>query len=183
MTYPFSTPHGFLLSPHRLLASGLCLGIVGILGVTVPSPVLLSPTLAQTQTRSSTNITAEDLVGAWEGELAPDQPITWIFTRDGKLFMTAPPPPDTQQRAIELRYQLDPNTQPMGINISLMKDATVMTIFEFTPDGQMRVQIAGTVPGEERPTEFNNATLFKKVSSSTTLPENTEIDDFESRSQ
>ncbi|MBE9129803.1 MULTISPECIES: hypothetical protein [unclassified Coleofasciculus] len=183
MGYSFFTARPFLASRHRLLASGLCLGLLGTLGVTVRSHLFLSPALAEIQTASTKNIAAEDLVGEWQGELTPGQDITWIFTPDGKLYMTATPPPNEPQRALEMRYQVDNNTKPMSLNIDLMQGATVMTIFDVTSEGQIRVQVAGTSPGQPRPTTFNNPTVFEKVSTSTTLPPNTEIDEFESRSQ
>ncbi|HBB32770.1 MAG TPA: hypothetical protein DC064_13475, partial [Cyanobacteria bacterium UBA9273] len=91
--------------------------------------------------------------------------------------------PDEKQRAIEMRYQVNASSKPMGIDITLVQGATVRTILQFTDASQIQVQIAGTMPGQERPKAFNNATTFKKVSTTTTLPPDTEIDDFESRSQ
>jgi hypothetical protein len=56
----------------------------------------------------------------------------------------------------------------------------VKTIFEFTADGQLRLQVAETNPGEPRPTAFNpSATLFQKVSDATTLPPNVQVSDLQ----
>jgi len=169
------------ITPRRLLASGLCLGVLSTFGLTIRSHSWLSPAVAEVAIASTKNVTADDVVGTWQGELAPGQMITWILTPDGKLFMTAPPVADEPQQALEMRYQVESSTKPMGLDIDLAQGATVMTIFEMTPEGQMLVQIAGTTPGEERPEEFNNATVFEKVSDTTTLPPNTQIDDFQSR--
>lgn len=169
------------VTPRRLLASGLCLGVLSTLGLTIRSHSLLSPAVAEVAIASTKNVAADDVVGTWQGEMKPGQMITWILTPDGKLFMTAPPFADEPQRALEMRYQVESSTKPMGLNIDLAQGATVMTIFEMTPEGQMLVQIAGTNPGEERPEEFNNATVFKKVSNATTLPPDTQIENFQSR--
>jgi len=57
---------------------------------------------------------------------------------------------------------------------------SVKTIFEFTANGQLRLQVNGTKPGEPRPTAFSpNATLFQKVSDSTTLPANVQVSDLQ----
>jgi len=163
------------ITPRRLLASGLCLGVLSTLGLTVLSHSLLSPAVAEVAIASTKNVTADDVVGTWQGELAPGQMITWILTPDGKFFMTTPPVADEPQQALEMRYQVKTSTQPMGLNIDLAQGGTVMTIFEMNPEGQMLVQIAGTNPGEARPTEFDNPTVFEKVSDTTTLPPNTQI--------
>ncbi|NJK27908.1 MAG: hypothetical protein HC925_04415 [Coleofasciculaceae cyanobacterium SM2_3_26] len=51
----------------------------------------------------------------------------------------------------------------MHLDITLPNGSVVATIFEFTPEGDMRLQIVGTNPGEPRPPRFNNATLLTKT--------------------
>lgn len=163
------------MTPRHILTSGLCLGILTTLGLTISSPVVITPAAAESAIATPKNVTTNQLVGTWQGELAPGQMITWIFTEDGQFFMTVSPMADEPQRALKMLYEIEYTTKPMGLNIELSEGNTVFTIFEMTPEGQMRVQIAGTNPGEPRPTEFNNPAVFEKVSEGTTLPENTEI--------
>ena len=166
----------------RLLASGLCLGLLGILGISIHSDLFLSPAVAEAQIPSTKEVSTQNLIGKLEGEFAPNKKITWVFTPEGKLFMLLPVPSNQPQLALEWRYHTDDSNKPMGLNIELKKGQTVMTIFEFVDDKQMRVQIDGTNPGETRPGSFNNATVFKKVSADATLPPNTQIDEFDGKS-
>lgn len=167
--------------PSPLLGSGLCLALLGILGVSIQSDLFVSPAVAEAQIPLTKEVSTQNLIGKWESELSPNQKITWIFTPEGKLFMLLPLPQDQLQVALEWRYQTDDRNQPMGLNIDLKQGQTVMTIFEFVNDKQMRIQIEGTNPGEMRPTSFDNPTVFKKVSADATLPPDTQIDEFDGK--
>jgi hypothetical protein len=133
------------------------------------------PALAETSTPASAPIKVPDITGTWQAELAPGRTVTWVFAPQGKLFMTAPPPEGLPPRALELRYQVNANSKPMGLNIDLAPQRTVLTIFELVTPDQMRVQIVGTEPGGPRPTSFNRPALFRQLSKATTLPPNTEV--------
>ena len=135
----------------------------------------LSPVLAETAPPPSASIKVPDITGTWQGELAPGRTVTWVFAPQGKLFMTAPPPEGLPPRALELRYQVNASSKPMGLNIDLAPQRTVLTIFELVASDQMRIQIIGTAPGEPRPTSFNRPALFRQLSKATTLPPNTEV--------
>lgn len=168
--------------PSRLLASGLCLGLLGILGVSIGSDLLVAPAVAEAQIPSTKEVSTQNLIGKWEGEFAPNKKITWVFTPEGKLFMLLPVPNEAPQLALEWHYHTDDSNKPMGLNIELKKGQTVMTIFEFVDDKQMRIQIEGTNPGDTRPNSFQNPTVFKKVSTDATLPPNTQVDEFDGKS-
>jgi hypothetical protein len=58
----------------------------------------------------------------------------------------------------------------------------VQTVFELTAEGQMRLQLQGTSPGQPRPNALNaEATVFKKVSEATALPADAQITGFEEK--
>jgi hypothetical protein len=122
------------------------------------------------------------LIGQWQAKNSVSgQVLTLIFTPDGKFFVLLPSGSDTPV-AQQLGYRIDPTPQPMHIDVTFPGTTeTVKTIFEFTPDSQLRLQVAGTNPGEPRPTAFSpSATLFKKVSDATTLPPNVQVSDLQS---
>ncbi|WP_341529232.1 type IV pilin-like G/H family protein [Nostoc sp. UHCC 0302] len=149
----------------------------------VPTPNL-SPTPnplrtpIQSQPPQATNPIAKKLLGQW---LAKDpsspQTLTFIFTPEGKLFFLFPVP--DKLVAVEFQYQIDPTPKPTHLNVTIPgSKEPVQTILEFTPDGQLRLQLDGTNPGQPRPRNFSRtATLFKKVSDATTLPANVQLID------
>jgi hypothetical protein len=66
--------------------------------------------------------------------------------------------------------------KPMHLDFGLSNTETVQTVFELTPEGQMRLQLQGTNPGQPRPNSLNaEATVFKKVSEATALPADTQV--------
>ncbi|MBD2335955.1 hypothetical protein H6G64_02980 [Calothrix sp. FACHB-156] len=127
-------------------------------------------------TEQSTNPIAQKLIGEWQTK-DPSSPVTltFMFSPDGKLYVLSP---DTKTPvAVEFQYQINPTAQPMHLTIIVSKEKQpVLTIFEFTTDGQLRLQLDNTDPGKPRPTAFSpTATLFTKVSETTKLPENTKF--------
>ena len=121
------------------------------------------------------------LSGQWQAKNpASGQVLTLIFTPDGKFFVLLPSGSDTPV-AQQLGYRIDPTPKPMHIDVTFPGTTeSVKTIFEFTADGQLRLQVAETNPGEPRPTAFNpSATLFQKVSDAITLPPNVQVSDLQ----
>lgn len=117
------------------------------------------------------------LKGQWQAKNpASGEVLTFIFTPEGKLLIQLPSNSATPT-AQELGYRINPTPQPMQLDIMFPgTDQSVKTIFELTPAGEMRLQVAGTKPGEPRPIAFRpDATLFQKVSDVTTLPPNVEV--------
>jgi hypothetical protein len=117
------------------------------------------------------------LSGQWQAKnsFLGDQTLTFIFTADGKLFLLFPDMTAPQQ----LGYRIDAMPQPMHLDVILPgNEGVVKTIFEFTADGQLRLQLAGTDPEQPRPMAFDSeATLFQKVSDATKLPPNVQVND------
>jgi hypothetical protein len=130
---------------------------------TVPSP---SPT--QSQPVKTTNPVAQKLLGQWQGkESSSPENITFVFTPEGKLFGIT-----SSGTVLEFEYQINSTAKPMHLDV-LLPDTkeTVLTIFELTSDGKLKLQLDGTNPGKPRPKSFSpNVTIFEKVSDSTTVP-------------
>jgi type II secretory pathway pseudopilin PulG len=149
------------------------------------------PTPTQAQNPASINSSASRFVGQWRLKDYLPIPLTVVFTQDGKLFVLLPSyltsflssgSPSLSKgsvSAFEYRYKINSTAQPMQIDlISPAENETVATIFEFTSDGQLRVEWEGINPGEPRPTEFTAGAIYlQKVANTTALPRNTQIID------
>lgn len=161
---------------HRLtiavsvgLISLISLGALGQKAVVAQpaAPVEVSP-----EVRSLTS----KLSGTWQAKNPiTGEILTFIFSQDGKLLVQLPS--KSEPTAQELGYRINPKPQPMQLDVLFTgTDQFVKTIFEFSPTGELRLQIAGTDPGAARPSEFGgDATLFKKVSDATTLPPSVQV--------
>jgi hypothetical protein len=185
----------YLKFRNLLIAS--CLLPLSISSAIGQQPPIQTPT--QSPNPPATNSRASQLVGQWRLKDYLPIPLTVIFTQDGKLFILLPtylssfmsalssgdtPSPTASFSqgpvvAYEYRYKIDSATQPMQIDvISPAENQTVATIFEFTPDGQLRVEWEGINPKEPRPTEFTAGAIFlQRVANTTALPRNTQIID------
>jgi hypothetical protein len=164
------------------------------------------PTPTQAQNPAPINSSASRFVGQWRLKDYLPIPLTVVFTQDGKLFVLLPSylnffgslslsdssvpgslslsepsvPGGGSVNAYELRYKINSTTKPMSLDliISPGDNETVMTIFEFTSDGQLRIEWEGLLPGQPRPTECSVGTIFlQKISNTTLLPRNTQIID------
>ncbi|MCM0590351.1 MAG: hypothetical protein KA716_08875 [Gloeotrichia echinulata DEX184] len=152
--------------------------------MTVNTTVLAEPTPAPIPNPSPPAQTqkpiAEQLLGEWQTTNPSSQDtLTFIFAPEGKLFILSPPSESEKRLAVELNYSIDATQQPMQIDITLPNvKEKVLTIFEITPDGKLRLQIENTDPGKSRPKTFSAAaTLFKRNSDSRKLPENVKLVD------
>ena len=181
-----------------------CIGCVGFLStIALSSALLINPALsstdltrAQDQQGSSTGLLPTDnlvaqsstltaqeiqnrLVGQWQLQDVFFVPISVVFTAQGKGFVLTPffgPSVNANPTAYEFSYQLNNTTQPIQIDIAQPGEAPIKTIFEFTSDGRIRVELVGIKPGEPRPTAFTaGSSLLNRVSNLTALPRNTEI--------
>ena len=150
------------------------------------------PAPTQAQNPAAINSNASRFVGQWRLKDYFPVPVTVVFTQDGKLFVLLPSYFNSSAfssnlsilgggsvNAYEFRYQINSTTKPMSLNlISPSDNETMMTIFDFTSDGQLRIEWEGLLPGQPRPTEFSVGTIFlQKVSNTTLLPRNTKIID------
>lgn len=139
---------------------------------TTQSPVDPRPLRIAQEKTPATGALADRLVGQWRSleALSGQEELTFLFTPQGQLFFIVRLPNGTQA-AQEFRYQLHPDSQPAGIDIIFPDGATVPSILELTPEGQLRFQLDGTDPAKPRPTQFQaDADLFDKISDAVTLP-------------
>ncbi len=155
----------------RFIAFGVLVGLLSTFSTPVSAKPALTPSVAQAQNTPKTNSVQTRLQGRWQvKDPKTGQTLTVIFTPDGKFFMLLPLD-SGESMAVPFRYQINPTPQPMHLDVILPEEKqTVLTIFEFTNNNQLRLQLAGTNPGQPRPSEFTNADLFQKVSEETTLP-------------
>jgi len=168
------------LNIFRLLIIGCCLLSASRFAASAIQIAPPAPILAQTTPTAKT--VAEKLVGQWQLQYLLSVPVTVIFTPEGKLFILTWSfpfaPPTEPLTAYEFKYKINSTTRPMAIDVTT-EDKTLQTIFEFTPNGQMRVEFMGLKPGEARPTTFTTGALFlQKLSITTALPRNTKIKTF-----
>ncbi|MEG4004538.1 hypothetical protein QUA41_03555 [Microcoleus sp. Pol11C1] len=159
----------------KAIAGSLCLGILISFNTSLSPASAAAPTIAQeTAAPAPSNIDTQ-LLGQWQGTVPSGQSFTFVFAPEGKLFLMAKGP-DGAARAKEMRYKVNLGEKPMHIDVGLSSTETVETVFELTPEGQMRLQLQGTNPGQARPNALNEqATVFKKVSEATALPADTQI--------
>ncbi|MTJ11182.1 hypothetical protein FJR11_00925 [Anabaena sp. UHCC 0187] len=152
------------------------------LPLTFQTNVLAQPTTTPTPMVSQPGNSDKDtimkkLVGQWESKDSSGPNIGFVFTPDGKMFLVMEI--GDKSAAYPLKYEINSTPNPMYLDITLPDNPKpVLTIFDFTADGQMRLQIQGTNPGELRPTKFSeDVSLFKKVSDNAILPKNVELID------
>ncbi|MEG4586365.1 hypothetical protein QUA54_14265 [Microcoleus sp. MOSTC5] len=159
----------------KAIAGGLCFGILASFTASYSPASAAAPTIAQeTAAPAASNIDTQ-LLGQWQGTVPSGQSFTFVFAPEGKLFLMAKGP-DGAARAKEMRYKVNLGEKPMHIDVGLSSTETVQTVFELTPEGQMRLQLQGTNPGQARPNALNEqATVFKKVSEATALPADTQV--------
>ncbi|MBD2200304.1 MULTISPECIES: hypothetical protein [Calothrix] len=146
-----------------------------VLAQTTPAP---APTPTAPATNQPTNPIAQQIIGQWESKDPGSELIlTFVFSPDGKLYILSPN--SQKPMAVEFGYSINPTPQPMHLDVIISQEQKkALTIFEFTANGQLRVQLDNTDPGKPRPTAFSGtATLFTKVSDNPKLPENIQIID------
>lgn len=164
-------------APNKLIASSLLVGLLSAIATGAIAQPSQAPSVEQSQPTPTKNTVAEQLQGQWQvKDPSSGQALTLIFTQDGKFFMLLPLESGAGF-ALPFGYRINPAPQPMHMDVLLPKEnqseetQTVMTIFEFTPQRQLHLQLAGTNPGQPRPTAFDaKAIFFDKISDETTLP-------------
>ena len=158
----------------KLFVSSLLLGLIG----TMSTNLDILPSTAQTtaQTKQAANQINQKLVGSWQSPVSQNQKLTFIFGPDGKLFIVLPSNSDKAQ-ALQLRYRVaSTNTNPMHLDLTTSNNKTAQTIFAFTPDGKLRMELQGIDAGKPRPAKFGKGALvFNKVSNNTSLPPNAQL--------
>jgi len=162
--------------PRPLLAKGLLVALVGMLGTPVSAQLPMVQTVAQTQDAAKTSAVAQQLRGQWQTkDPTTGKLIKFIFAPNGNLF-TVLPAPDGSSVAIKFGYKINSTTQPMQLDMIASPEQTVMTIFELTPEGKLHLQLEGLSAGQPRPASFSaKSTLFEKVSDATTVPKDVQV--------
>jgi hypothetical protein len=152
------------------------------LAITINTTVLAQPATAPIPTPSpssqQTNPINQKLLGEWQIQDATSPlKVNLIFTPEDKLFFVVYE--SNSPVAVEFNYVVNSTPQPMQLDVQIPSlKKSVLTIFEFTPDGQLRVQLEDTDPGKPRPKAFTSkATLFKKIAETGKLPANAQIID------
>jgi hypothetical protein len=162
----------------KMLTSSVFIALLMTLDTTVLAQPVTAPQPTPSPTNQSTNPISQKLLGQWEAKDS-ETPITlaFIFSPEGKLFIFAPNSQATV--AVEFQYRINPTPQPMHLDITIPgKKEPVLTIFEFTADGRLRLQLDNTDPGKPRPVAFSKTpALFTKVSDATKLPDNVKLID------
>lgn len=162
------------------LALGCISGGVGYILPTWAKEPELTPTVTAAEPIS------EAILGRWQAQTPP---MTLIFAPEGKLFLLLDAD-GAVKLAEEIRYRLNPKTQPMEIDLMLNQNETITTIFELTPihtaspreKRQLRLELTHIAPGDERPTVFTDQVLvFQQTSRSTTPPQAAAIQGFDQR--
>lgn len=150
--------------------------LLGTIEAAIITKEAIAQTATPTQNAAPSNAIEQKLLGQWQAKDPTSRAqFTFIFAPANKLFVVLPKP-DNSLVALEVAYQINPATQPMQLDIQLSPEQKALTIFEFTPEGQLRLPLEGLTPGLARPTEFkSNSTLFAKTSNVTTVPENIEV--------
>ncbi len=150
-----------------------------------PPSILIAPDnlIAQSSVLTPQEI-QNRLVGQWQIQGVFFVPINIVFTSQGKGYLLTPffsSGMNTKPTAFEFDYQIMGVNlmgvyRPLQIDIAQPGEEPIKTIFEFTSDGRIRVELVGINPGAPRPTEFTTGSiLLNRVSNLTALPRNTEI--------
>jgi hypothetical protein len=158
----------------KAIAGSLCFGILASVNASLGPASAAAPIIAEAAAPAASNLD-EQLLGQWQVTVPSGQSFTFVFAPEGKLFLIAKGP-DGAARAQEMRYKVNLGEKPMHLDVRLSSTETVETVFELTPEGQMRLQLQGAIPGQPRPNSLNDrAIVFKKVSEATALPADTEV--------
>jgi hypothetical protein len=134
------------------------------LNVLAQSTVNPDPSVSQ-PTDTSQDPIGQKLFGQWEiQDSSLPTKINLLFTPEGNFYLILGQ--GNRFGAYPLKYRINSTPKPMHLNV-ILPDAKepVETIFDFTADGQLRVQLNGTDPGKPRPKDFG----------ADALPENVEV--------
>ena len=167
----------------RVLVNSLFVGLLAISTTQVLAQTSPIPSPTKSQVNQATNPIAKKLVGTWEAK-NPKNPsssdnLKFIFTPVGQLLIVMSRGVSGTPFVYETRYEINPKPKPMHLDVTLpTENQKVQTIFEFTDDDKLRVELYESNPGKSRPTTFPEKTpLFEKISSSTNLPKDAKLVD------
>jgi hypothetical protein len=113
------------------------------------------------------------LLGTWQATIR-EMRGTLVFAPDNQLFIIEGDSP-----AFPLKYQLNTQTKPMQLDL-IFQGEKVLTIFDFTDNNKLRIELENIKSGDSRPNSFSSQSIvFEKVSDSTSLPPNTQVQKIE----
>ena len=129
---------------------------------------------ATTSPLSTTNAIAQNLIGTWSfaGDGGVD-PIVLAFTPQGKLLVLQSL--DNQTLATQFDYAIDPQPQPMLLDLKPQKPQVAdteiaKTIFAVTAKGELVLPpLAAMKPAQPRPKQIVNGVAYQKVGAEITL--------------
>lgn len=161
---------------HLLIIPGILFTFLVSIGV--PLPGLSQPENPSPipEVRSQTDPISQKLIGEWQAS-DPDSGefVQLIFAPNHQLFFILPAD-DGSAIAIQVDYHVETASQPMHLDMALTPDEIALTIFEFTPEGMLRLEFKDVTPGQPRPTTFSDtALLFTKISDNTTVPDDISV--------
>ncbi|WP_017654137.1 hypothetical protein [Fortiea contorta] len=162
--------------PSKMLAASVFIALLTALDTTVLAQPVTAPQPTPSPSNQSTSPITQKLLGQWQAkDLETSITLAFIFSPEGKLFVFSPNAQTSV--AVEFQYRINPTPQPMHLDITVPnKKEPVLTIFEFTANGQLKLQLDNTDPGKPRPVTFaKTAALFTKVSDSIKLPDNVKL--------
>ncbi|QSJ16495.1 type IV pilin-like G/H family protein [Nostoc sp. UHCC 0702] len=165
----------------KLLTSSVFVALMVTLDATVLAQPSTAPIPTQSQPSQQKNSVAQQLLGQWQvKDPISSSSLNFLFAPEGKLFIYVLD--SNNSGAAEFKYRINQIPKPMHLDVTIYNNQKpVLTIFELTADGQLRLQLEGTNPGLPRPTAFSSeVSLFQKISDSTTLPENVQVIDLSS---
>lgn len=159
-----------------------CVSLVSLTTILLPAVVLAEPAPAPLPAMKPDPVVAvpvaKKILGQWlTKEPLDGEMVMFVFAPDGKAYIISGTAASGNAIATPLQYRLDAKSTPNHLDIVLSPNATVETLFEFTSDGELRLQMLGTRPGKPRPAALtDNATLFQKLSDDTTPPPGIEVE-------
>jgi len=166
-----------VLKHLRFLASGLLtFGLILNFGGRIAPAIAQSSEAIAGIPASAEKTIAEKLLGHWEvKDPQSGENLSFIFAPKGKLFFILPED-NSKKRALELDYTINPEPNPMQIDLQINGTSPALTIFELTPEGKLRLELDGIAPEKPRPEKFSDrASLLHKISEETKLPEDVEL--------
>jgi hypothetical protein len=157
----------------------LLVGLVGLNDQIMAQTPITSPP-SQISVPNQTNL-SQPLWGQWEAKDPLNGDILrLIFTPEGKfytLIIPAGSSATSQIPTLELSYQVNNQSEPKQIDIiSLKNGQRMLSIWELTKEGELRLEFGQPQGVNSRPAKFTKgAILLEKTAISTDLPTNIQI--------
>lgn len=161
---------------NQLIASSLLIALVTPFFTPVSTHATHPPISTQAQAASDTKSVSDQLLGQWRTkDPESGKPITFIFAPEEKFYMVFTSP-EGSLVALEINYLIDPTPKPMQLDLVFSSLESILTVFEFTDEQKLRVELEGLTAGKPRPNGLTaKATIMEKISEETTLPKDVQV--------